>query len=91
MRLNGERIIVRDLELTDVDDYFLYCGSPYVGPMAGWKPIKDYETAKRVIAGQVLQKDVFAIVLKDLWNWLQYSEHRILIWNDTQKQNREAP
>jgi RimJ/RimL family protein N-acetyltransferase len=64
MRLNGKRIIVRDLELTDVDDYFLYCGSDLVGPSAGWKPIKDYETAKRVIAGQVLQKDVYAIVLK---------------------------
>lgn len=65
MRLNGKRIIVRDLELNDLDDYFEYCGSKNVGPQAGWKPITDLDTAKRVIAGMVLQKDVFAIVLKD--------------------------
>ncbi len=65
MRLVGERIIVRDLSFKDEEAFFEYAKSPNVGPNAGWKPVESFELAKRLLAGQILAKDVFAIALKD--------------------------
>ena len=65
MRLIGEEIIIRDLSLKDLNDYYEYAKSEDVGPNAGWKPIPNIEVCKRVLSGNILSKDVFAIALRD--------------------------
>jgi RimJ/RimL family protein N-acetyltransferase len=65
MRLIGEEIIIRDLSLKDLNDYYEYAKCEDVGPNAGWKPIPDLEICKRVLSGNIISKDVFAIALKD--------------------------
>lgn len=65
MRLVGNRIIIRDLTFKDDEAFYDYAKSPNVGPNAGWKPVESFETAKRLLASQILAKDVFAIALKD--------------------------
>ncbi len=64
MRLISEKIIIRDLVLKDLDDYYEYAKSPEVGPNAGWKPIPNIDVARRVLSGNILSKDVFAIALR---------------------------
>lgn len=65
MRLIGNRIIIRDLSFKDIDDFYEYGKSEYVGPMAGWKPFASKDLANRVLSNNILSKDVFAIALKD--------------------------
>ena len=65
MRLVSDDFIIRDLNLKDLDDYFEYAKSPEVGPNAGWKPITSIEVCKRVLSGNILSKDVYAIALRD--------------------------
>lgn len=64
MRLFDDEILIRDLVLKDADDYYEYGSDPNVGPNAGWKPFPSLEVARRVLSGNILAKDVFAIVLK---------------------------
>lgn len=61
MRLMGKRVLVRDLSFRDFDDYYEYAVRPEVGPNAGWKPIPNEETARRVLSGLIISKDVYAI------------------------------
>ncbi len=65
MRLVSDDILIRDLNLKDLDDYFEYAKQPEVGPNAGWKPITSLEICKRVLSGNILSKDVYAIALRD--------------------------
>jgi len=65
MRLIGKRIMIRDLNFRDFDDYYEYATRPNIGPMAGWKPIPNEEVGRRVFSGMILQKDTYAIELLD--------------------------
>jgi len=65
MRIVSDDILIRDLTLKDADNYYEYGKSPEVGPNAGWKPFPSLEVAKRVLSGNILSKDVFAIALRD--------------------------
>ena len=65
MRLIGERIIIIDLSFKDIDDYYEYGKNPHVGPMAGWKPFPNKEVARRVLSGNILAENVYAIALKE--------------------------
>ena len=65
MKLQDDVILIRNLKISDLDDYFEYAKSENVGPMAGWKPIPDYDTARRVLSGMILNDNVYAIVLKE--------------------------
>ena len=64
MRLNGDRILIRELHLNDFDDYYEYTSDENVGPSAGWKPVTSPEICKRVLSGNMLSKEMFAIELK---------------------------
>ena len=63
MRLLGERILIRDLHFNDIDDYYEYTSNPLVGPDAGWKPVPNLETAKKLLAGNIVAKEMYAIEL----------------------------
>ena len=64
MRLNGDRILIRELHLNDFDDYYEYTSDENVGPSAGWKPVTSPEICKRVLSGNMLSKEMFAIEFK---------------------------
>ena len=65
MKLVSERIIIREFSYNDLDDYFEFAKNPYVGPMAGWKPVPSKDVARQILAKYMLYKDVFAICLKE--------------------------
>ncbi|MDE5856187.1 MAG: GNAT family N-acetyltransferase [Anaeroplasmataceae bacterium] len=65
MRINGEKINIRDLRFSDLDAYFEYGKDPNVGPFAGWKPFPSKDIASRVLNGQIVSKETYAIALKD--------------------------
>jgi len=61
MKLTGNRILIRNITLKDVDDYYEYAKSPNIGPNAGWKPVPSRRVAERVVAGFIARRDTFAI------------------------------
>ncbi len=65
MNLIGERIIIRNFKLSDLDDYYEYGKDELVGPNAGWKPFESKDIAKRVLSSQLTSKETYAIVLKE--------------------------
>lgn len=65
MKLVGDKIWIRDLRFTDLEDYYAYGKDPLVGPFAGWKPFPSKTIANRVLNGQIVSKETFAIALKD--------------------------
>ncbi len=65
MRLVGERIIVRNLNLKDQVAYFEYGKDPKVGPNAGWKPFPSLSVAGKVLSGNILKGETYAIALKE--------------------------
>ncbi|MDE7161561.1 MAG: GNAT family N-acetyltransferase [Anaeroplasmataceae bacterium] len=65
MKLIGKQINIRDLRYSDLDAYFEYGKDPNVGPFAGWKPFPTKDIASRVLNGQLVSKETFAIVLTD--------------------------
>lgn len=65
MIMQTERLILRNIELTDVDDIFEYAKNPDVGPNAGWKPHQTKaETLDIVMAVFFEKENIFGIVLK---------------------------
>ena len=36
--LRTERLVLREWQETDLDDFHAYCRNPNVGPAAGWAP-----------------------------------------------------
>ena len=63
MKLYGKKIWIRDLRFKDMDDYYIYGKDPNVGPFAGWKPFPSKEIANRVLNGQIINKETYAIAL----------------------------
>ncbi len=49
IKLETERLILREPALTDAQDMFEYAQSPEVGPRAGWTPHKDIDESKRIL------------------------------------------
>ena len=52
-KLISERLIVRPIELNDVDDMYSYACRNNVGPNAGWTPHKSKEETKIIIGKMV--------------------------------------
>lgn len=65
MRIFGEKILIRDLRYSDLDAYYEYGKDPKVGPFAGWKPFPSKDIASRVLNGQIVSRETFAICLKE--------------------------
>ena len=65
IRLETERLILREWNLDDLDDFFEYASNPDVGPRAGWNPHKNKEESLAILNRFINNKKTFAIVYKD--------------------------
>lgn len=59
-----ERLIIRRLQDSDLEDFYEYAKSPVVGPMAGWKPHSRIEITKAVLDAFKKSQTVWALVYK---------------------------
>lgn len=65
LKIETNRLILRAFQETDLNDYFEYASVPGVGEMAGWNHYENIETSKIILDEFILQKNNFAIVLKE--------------------------
>lgn len=65
IRLETDRLILRDWSIDDKYDLYEYAKSDLVGPNAGWKPHKSLEESQSIIEMFINDNDVFAIELKE--------------------------
>lgn len=65
MKLIGKRILIRDLNYKDRDTYYAYGKDPRVGPNAGWKPFPSLSVATKILTGNILKGETYAVCLKE--------------------------
>ena len=63
--LETDRLILREWEETDLNDFFEYASVDGVGQMAGWHPHKNIEESKFVLDMFIREGKTFAVVLKE--------------------------
>jgi RimJ/RimL family protein N-acetyltransferase len=64
--LHTARLLLRMIDINDVDDIFEYARTPHVGPNAGWKPHENKEETLEIMNLLFIGKDtIWGIVLKD--------------------------
>ncbi|MFU8793294.1 MAG: GNAT family N-acetyltransferase [Acholeplasmataceae bacterium] len=62
--LETNRLILRSLKLSDLDDFYNYAKKPTIGPMAGWTPHKDLDESRHILKLMIHEKEVWGITLK---------------------------
>lgn len=65
IRLETNRLILREFCEDDIYDFFEYASIPGVGEMAGWPHHKSIETSQKILQGFLEEKEVFALELKE--------------------------
>ena len=65
VKLETERLILREWNLNDLDDFFTYAKNPDVGPRAGWLPHESKEKSLEILTKFIEEKKTFAIVYKE--------------------------
>ncbi len=63
--LETERLILRNYEESDFNDYWEYVSQKKVGPMCGWPAYTDKKKAKERLEVEIAKPYQFAIVLKE--------------------------
>ena len=68
--IKTERLILRNISMSDAEDMYEYAKTPYVGPSAGWMPHNDINETLFIInmfKSQAAKTGlgVFAVTLKD--------------------------
>ncbi|MCC8023230.1 MAG: GNAT family N-acetyltransferase [Clostridiales bacterium] len=61
VRIETQRLILRDLEAGDLDDFYQYVRNPQVGPNAGWKPHESLEESGVILHDMMEKQEVWAI------------------------------
>ncbi|MBO3378643.1 GNAT family N-acetyltransferase [Clostridium perfringens] len=61
MRLETDRIILRNFKEEDLEDFQEYCSQEGVGEMAGWKHHSDLLTSKEGLYSNIKNTNIFAI------------------------------
>ena len=64
IRLETERLILRNFEEKDLNDFWEYVSMENVGPRAGWKAFTNKEKAHKSLLQEAKKPTQFAIVLK---------------------------
>jgi len=62
--LETNRLILRDLKLSDLDAFYEYCRKPNIGPNAGWRPHHDLFESSRILEMMIKENEVWGITLK---------------------------
>lgn len=65
IRLETERLILREWNENDLDDFFEYASNPDVGPRAGWNPHQNKEESQAILTRFINGKKTFALVYKE--------------------------
>ena len=63
--LETERLILRNWNESDLEDFYEYAKVEGVGEMAGWPHHTDIEVSKRILQEFIEKDEVYAIVLKE--------------------------
>jgi len=64
--LHTQRLILRPIQIDDLDDIYEYSSTPNVGPNAGWKPHENKEETLEIMNTIFLDKEtVWGIELKE--------------------------
>lgn len=63
--IETERLILRDLRISDLDDFYKYAKNINVTSMLNWKPHLNREVSLEFLKTYVENNDVWAIVLKE--------------------------
>lgn len=58
------RLLLRDLKISDLSEFYDYAKNPNVGPPASWKPHESIDESKRILENLIRSGDVWAIVEK---------------------------
>ena len=66
VELETDRLILRNYNESDLDDYFEYISHKSVGPRIGWEPYKTKEAAFERLKYEITKPFQFAIVLKSI-------------------------
>ena len=61
MRLETDRIILRNFKEEDLEDFHEYCSQEGLGEMAGWKHHSDLSTSKEALYRNIKNTNIFAI------------------------------
>ncbi len=64
-RLETKRLVLRGLELGDLEDFYQYARKPDIGPRAGWKPHESIEQSLMILSRMIKDNEVWAITLKN--------------------------
>lgn len=62
--LETERLILRSLSLSDLNDFYHYCKKETIGPNAGWKPHESIEESYQILNMMINENEVWGIELK---------------------------
>lgn len=65
VKIETERLILREFYESDLDDFFEYASVPGVGEMAGWPHHESKDVSKRILTNFINEKKTFAIVYKE--------------------------
>ena len=65
IRIETDRLILREWYPSDLDDLFEYASNPDVGPRAGWNPHPNKDESLRILNRFINGKKTFAIVYKE--------------------------
>lgn len=65
MRIETERLVLRNYTKNDLKDYWEYVSQPNVGPRCGWQPYTEIEKAAQRLEYETMLPFQFAIELKD--------------------------
>lgn len=65
VRLETDRLILREWKLSDLDDFFEYCSVPGTGEAAGWPHHENKEKSLEILKGFIENKKTFALVYKE--------------------------
>ena len=63
--LETERLILRNWEEKDLDDFYEYAKVPGVGEMAGWPHHESKEVTQSILKDFIEKDEVYALVLKE--------------------------
>ena len=65
VRLETERLILREWQYSDLDDFFEYCSVPGTGEAAGWPHHQNRDESLAIMTRFIENKKTFALVYKE--------------------------